>query len=586
MSPSTIASRSSDADLGVSAILDEIRYSDLGRISEQIAAFKRIPYASSGFPVARPHDCRAIIEALGQYLEAHRRAFIALDAHVTTRFFELIDQFANSAVASYPVEVLHLQVLRAEALILVGRAEEALTLVSAFAERPYQFEGDFGLVVKVMKLDLLSRLAAGHRDEVDKVSYGRLMYLVSLNPIAAPETFEQFFKILARPNVPWSKAHHPENLLRLLANVRLRQTYQAGGLSSRIIWRILGRFAMVGATALLIPRLFFPGRAALQLRPDPISSTDSPFPPPPTKAAPARDILVTRAMGGLGDLMMMTPGLQALAKIHKRPIYFATKRGFFPILENNPDIRLLDIDQVIPLDRFQRWYNLSNCPAGRYESQMRPNVPKGRVELFALGMQVRKGTLNRYGWRPICKLSPAQLAMREDFLHEHRAKGLPIIGVQPYSRDLYKNYPDLFAAVLKLAEKAVVVMFHSGPIGAPAHPNIVEFAGRPLRDSIAAISGCDYFLSVDSALYHVAAAFDIPCIGLFGPTSGKTFSVHHKRHLLVEAEGFGCKPCWRNEDIPCYVTGSQGSACMANISPRQLLEAVDRLMALYPRKDA
>ena len=54
--------------------------------------------------------------------------------------------------------------------------------------------------------------------------------------------------------------------------------------------------------------------------------------------------LVTRAMGGIGDLLMMTPGLRALkAKRARRPV-LAIPLRFFPLFDGNDDVELMNID--------------------------------------------------------------------------------------------------------------------------------------------------------------------------------------------------------------------------------------------------
>jgi ADP-heptose:LPS heptosyltransferase len=126
-------------------------------------------------------------------------------------------------------------------------------------------------------------------------------------------------------------------------------------------------------------------------------------------------------------------------------------------------------------------------------------------------------------------------------------------------------------------------VFHSAPVPLAAHPNIVLATGRPLHETIAMVAACDYFMAVDTAFYHFAAAFDIPALGLFGPTSGATFSLHHARHMLVRPPpAFTCAPCWRNEDMPCYLTGRHESACLASIAPDDIVRAMAELMHRYP----
>ncbi len=82
---------------------------------------------------------------------------------------------------------------------------------------------------------------------------------------------------------------------------------------------------------------------------------------------------------------------------------------------------------------------------------------------------------------------------------------------------------------------------------------------------------------VDSAFLHAAAAFDVPVVALFGPTDGKLFTQHHRRATVITAnESFACAPCWRNEDLPCSLTGKFGpSPCVAAIKVEPVLAAVE-----------
>lgn len=75
---------------------------------------------------------------------------------------------------------------------------------------------------------------------------------------------------------------------------------------------------------------------------------------PPSVRAPLRDrILVTRAMGGLGDLLMMTPGLRALRRTNAgRPIDLAIPRGLFRTLRRQPGCRVHRYRVARPRSRF------------------------------------------------------------------------------------------------------------------------------------------------------------------------------------------------------------------------------------------
>jgi len=575
----------------LSNLIKELRHQDFAKLEEAVDAFMRAPRTSSGFPTVRPADCRKITEAFAAYLQAHRTRFLQNDPLLLDKFFGLADRFAASDVRAYPNEVMHLQLVRIEALILAARNEEALALSSPISERPYIVEGDLSSLSKLFELDVLARFNSGRRIEVNTVAMGRLLFLTRVQPRSARQLFARFFPMIATGiefATPYPRA---EALVRLAArlrlSLRLRKKDQAILLRA-LEWPL--RWLGIGALRYLALRK---QSLRLQVLSEPIlslsPSSSSGLAGLASKLLPFRgnkagDVLVTRAMGGLGDIMMMTPGLKALAKRIGRPVHFATKRQFFPLLENNPDVRLLDIDDFIDIHLFRRWINLSFCPAGRYESRNVPKVKKGRVEIFARAMGIRKRDLDQSGWQPAYHLSSEQLLQRDLYRERFRAGSLPVIGVQPYSRDTYKNSPNLLRAMTELAERARIVIFHTLPVPIPAHPNIIQLHGQSIRDTFAAIAECDYFISVDSGFFHVAAAFEIPSLGIFGPTDGRLFSRHHPCALLIEApKGFICAPCWRNEDLPCKLTGGQVSVCLSNISVDAVVEGVERLTRDYPR---
>ena len=291
-------------------------------------------------------------------------------------------------------------------------------------------------------------------------------------------------------------------------------------------------------------------------------------------------IVVTRAMGGFGDLLMMTPGLRALSKAHSTRVKLLIERKFFDLFQNNPHIDLIDIDGP-PIDVIEckTWYNLTLCPAGRYEASRRPFARKGRVELFARGMGVNERTLDRYGWGVECVLDHAQIAFRDDFIRQAGFGARPIVGVQPYSRDSYKDHLDIARFVEALRAVYDVIVFHHVETSLTVGPGITSTAGLSLGQSVALVSALQAMVCMDSGFLHAASAFDVPVVAMFGPTDGKLFTRHHLRATVISNESFPCAPCWRNEDLPCQLTGQFGpSPCIAALRVDTVLDAVGAIL--------
>lgn len=302
---------------------------------------------------------------------------------------------------------------------------------------------------------------------------------------------------------------------------------------------------------------------------------------PPSGAAPRDRVLVTRAMGGIGDLLMMTPGLRALrAKRPDRPIHFAAPRGFFPLFQGNPDVEVIDIEAP-DLDpaSYREWYDLTDCPAARVESRQAPNVRRDRVQIFASAMGVRLRALARNGFAPRYETTAEEESFARDFVERLNPARRPVLGIQLHSAESYRDYPNNQALADDLAEDCCVLLFDNLPIhgfgGANRHKVVL-----PLRQSFAVAAQCDLLIAPDSSFVHLGAALGKPVVAIFGPIDG---AVRCRRFPTVSVVApsradFPCSPCWRSEYTPCRLTGQRESACLRSIGSHRVAEDARRLV--------
>lgn len=103
--------------------------------------------------------------------------------------------------------------------------------------------------------------------------------------------------------------------------------------------------------------------------------------------------------------------------------------------------------------------------------------------------------------------------------------------------------------------------------------HIHNLAGRlSLRQVIVAISFCRLFISNDSGLMHIASAFNLPLIALFGPTRPhKTGPLHKNSRVLYHP--VACAPCLYR-DCPL---NHDNHACMKTITVDEVLAAIRQL---------
>jgi ADP-heptose:LPS heptosyltransferase len=551
----------------VARLLDESEAAEFSTAEHLLEALERQGRTIAGYPRVRPADCARFLDAMQVAFDAYRRAFITADSRIVRRFETIVAAFEKTDVRSYPRELMRARALQAEARLLLDDPAAARALIRPYADRIYKIEGDQTDILKILRLDCEAEAALGAVDDLGRMAVQRARAATRLWPRSAWRIASNFIDFIG-----FDRASGPgEGALRRLMVRSARaasRTRVPGGSPLRRLWR-RGVASLAVATA---------GTCLYLLRWGDIRRT---APIGAGREAQNRDVVVTRAMGGIGDLLMMTAGLRALSKRRATPVKLVIERKFFDLFRNNPHVELIDIDGP-PVDvvACKEWRNLTLCPAARYESSRRPFVRKGRVELFAAGMGVGRRQLHTQGWTIEYVLDEAQKEFRDRFLRDKGLGARPIVGVQPYARDSYKDHQQIDRFVAALAERYDLIVFHHIETNLASGPSITSTAGLTLAESMALASGLDAMVCVDSAFLHAAAAFDVPVVALFGPTDGGLFTRHHRRATVITAnESFACAPCWRNEDLPCSLTGKFGpSPCLAAIKVEPVLAAVDQAL--------
>lgn len=283
-----------------------------------------------------------------------------------------------------------------------------------------------------------------------------------------------------------------------------------------------------------------------------------------------RRILITRAMGGIGDILMMTPGLRALTLIYPdAQIDFAIPKSFHPILLGLEGINVLDInDEPVDIGSYSKWVNLTDCPAGKVESKQYPNVRSNRIEIFAKAMGVSRYKLRKYTkGLPLFQVMPEEQSWATDFISHINQNQLPLLGIQPFSADSYKNWPYMEDFVKEASHTHYILIFHHEEINGFEYSNVHKVK-QPLRKSVALAKQCKSMVVVDSSFHHFAGALGIPTVSIFGATSGKVFSRYYPNVQLAtpKKSDYPCYPCWRNEHKPCHLTNGRESICFRSIS--------------------
>ena len=304
---------------------------------------------------------------------------------------------------------------------------------------------------------------------------------------------------------------------------------------------------------------------------------------------PGAAVVVVR-LRSIGDTVLTTPGLALLQAA--RPdlrVHVVLEPAWARLLEGNPDI-----SGVIELGNAGRWRAVS--AVRRLRPALCLNLHGGTTSawLTALsGARWRAGFgHHRQAWAYNVRIPRAQevLGRATDApVHtaEHLASAMFYLGVPsceiPRAR--------LFAPPARRARPYAVV--HTGAAYATKQWAAEKFAAMAawlreaqgiepvtvrgpedgsLGDLMSLIAGAELFVGNDSGPAHVAAAFGVPAVVIFGSSNAKVWGPWRTAHRVVET-AWDCKPCPGDR---CYAFDQP--RCILSVEMEAVQHAVESLL--------
>ena len=166
------------------------------------------------------------------------------------------------------------------------------------------------------------------------------------------------------------------------------------------------------------------------------------------------------------------------------------------------------------------------------------------------------------------------------------SSSLPILGINPGASygSAKRWYPEEFAKVAsELSDRYDIVIF-GGPgevdIALDIEKSLLEkgvknyknLAGKTtIPELMSRISNLDLFITGDSGPMHVAAAFQVPTVAIFGPTKDDETSQWMNEKSLIVKKDLDCQPCMKRT---CPL---QHHNCMNLIKAVDVLKSVNSI---------
>lgn len=196
-------------------------------------------------------------------------------------------------------------------------------------------------------------------------------------------------------------------------------------------------------------------------------------------------------------------------------------------------------------------------------------------------------------------LNPQERGRAGEWIVQRGLEGRMLVGLHPGTsafKDQYKRrWPaEKFSAFIREAAAAwplASFVLFGGPEeevlrdevarGADLEGRVFSANLSGIRESIALIGACNYFITNDSGLMHAAATMQVPTVAIFGPTDPVYVHPWMCRHRVVTATGV-CGPCFRYSPSPLRCAEDGEFPCVHRIEVGAVMEALDSLMSETP----
>ena len=348
------------------------------------------------------------------------------------------------------------------------------------------------------------------------------------------------------------------------------------------------------------------------------------------------------SLAGIGDALIATPLIRELRENFPDATIDALVKesGARDFLERNPNVNRVFYKNLWTCSAFERVCFLWSLRRERYQLSINTHPQSRiyyRVAAWLAGAEVRisheyecfnwldrwlvTGTLpqdyarhsieNNFNVLPLIGakkklaasemeffLTPSEERFADDFLVKHKLTGQIILGIHvgsggtknlPLKRWPLKNYAGLVRQLNK-ARPDIHILLFGGPEEVKDHPVVLAQANpdltleaktKNLRETAALMKRCSAFLSVDTALMHIAAALKVPNqIVIEAPTLNLTNQPYGNHFTLVKnpvVNGRGLD-FYRYDGGDIKGTREELLACMESVKLADVFATVTKLI--------
>jgi ADP-heptose:LPS heptosyltransferase len=295
-------------------------------------------------------------------------------------------------------------------------------------------------------------------------------------------------------------------------------------------------------------------------------------------------VLILRETGGLGDMLIHRMIFEDFKKIMpEAEITLACRGTYSTVMEDHPYIdKIVDCRKTDPFDWIVHYNTTSACT--KYEIAMAPFSGLHRSDIWAQHCGVVLKNHNMH-----LKISSAMKEAGKKFVGEIWDGKSPKVLFCPISAMKVKDLlPEQIAPVVQYLKNKGCFVYSTNkyPIPELNALDVPTIYNISYKDWIGVVNEADYVITVDTSHFHLAGELKKPLVGIFTFADGIVYGRYFKFELVQKHRSNGdwdCGPCynWAN----CKKSNKIPKPCLTEITPKMIIDAIDRMFAKYPIKN-
>jgi len=228
--------------------------------------------------------------------------------------------------------------------------------------------------------------------------------------------------------------------------------------------------------------------------------------PAPRGIVDPGSIVVIHRPGGIGDLLMLTPLIEHLAR-RGFSVHVCTSKTFFPVLAHNPHVDGLHTYPMTEADFRQTPNHIW------MENAIEGNPDAEDLHMVDVFFRCAGYACAPVGFPLHCRLYPRQVMPQTEGIH----MGLHLTASARNRQ--YNRGAELVDTILEETPAHVHLYGAPGEINARPDPRVHNHTAGPkpftLEQTLSHIQTLSGFVGVDSGLLHAAGGYGVPCVALY-----------------------------------------------------------------------